>query len=325
MKINFATNNIYQSKNKNNISFGGARSDKIKHALTDDDDFILKQYYNDIKDIKPLSRKEERRLGEQIMQGGEKAEEAKQILITSALPSIVYYALQLKRYGFPLADTIQEANLSVLTLMNEVPYDGRKPFLNYIFDTVYRRTHKAIAEKSRTITLPLYIFDNVQIIKDTEAKLGKRLQRIPTDAEIARQTESRESYIKTLKKVGQPIEKLNKKNIRQLNEINKILNRKYEDEIVRKIDRKQLRKDLYLSFFKAKLTPLEKLAIISRFNLDGGAENNTLAKIGQKYNITRERVRQLIENGLFKLSNFQGKRSNNIKLKEYLEYQDLSS
>ena len=56
MKINFATNNIYQSKNKNNISFGGAKSDKIKHALTDDDDFILKQYYNDIKDIKPLSR-----------------------------------------------------------------------------------------------------------------------------------------------------------------------------------------------------------------------------------------------------------------------------
>ena len=325
MKINSVNSvRINSAKSKNNVSFHGAMSDKVRHALTDEDDFVLKQYYEDIKNIKPLSRKEEKRLAKQIQQGGQKAEEAKQALIISALPTIVYYALTLKNYGVPLADVIQEANLAVIRLVNETNYDGKKPFRNFLYDTIYRRTHKAITESSRVIKLPLYIHDNVEMVKDAEAKLEGCLSRTPSVTEVAKKTGLNRNVVRELKMFGQPVEPLSKKNIEKANLLAQRRNARYEDEISRKIDNQQLKRCLLAGISNPNITPAEKSMLILRFCNCDSDNNRTLKSIAEKCNITKERVRQLLAKGIAKLRRMQNIRSNKFNLKEFNEYEDLS-
>ncbi|MBQ7449889.1 hypothetical protein IJS77_00605, partial [bacterium] len=98
---------------------------RVKSILTRDGNFLLQRYYNEIKDIKPLSRKEEKLISQQIMAGGEDAQKAKQRLIESVLPTVVYLSAPFTKSGMNLEDIIQEGNLAVMKLINEVPYDGR--------------------------------------------------------------------------------------------------------------------------------------------------------------------------------------------------------
>ena len=315
-------NRDYNSRK--NVAFNGAMSERIRHALTDDNDFILKQYYDEIKNIKPVSRKEEILLASQIMQGGEKAEEAKQKLIISALPSIVYFAITLKSPDMSLADIIQEASYAVVRLFNETPYDGRKPLRNFIYDTIYRRTHKAITEKSRLIKLPMFIFDNVQIVKEAQERLEKRLSRTPSDKEISQETGFGIDRIKFLKRVGLPTEPFNKKNRQKAHVAANIFNTKYEDAIGKQIDIEQLRNYLKASLTYHKLTPLQREILAMRFPLDGVTEEKTFSAIGKKYNVTKQSVRIVLSKGIRKICRFQTvKSSDKIKLNEFLEYSGL--
>ena len=261
----------------------------------------ISQYLSDISRIPLLTAKEERDLAETLFHSTDEEEKtaARNKLIESNLRLVVSVA---KRYAgglLPLLDLIQEGNIGLMTAAERFDYRKKVKFSTYATWWIRQSIMRAIADKARLIRLPVHMVEKLHKASCTSQRLRKELGRDPSYQEIAEQmgiSADRLQYLFSIAQEGASLDAtVNEEDGSTLGDLIPDENSENPAAIAEFDD---MRNEVN-SAIEASLTSREADFIRLRFGFYGDV--HTLEEIAKKYNLSRERVRQIEKIALRKL------------------------
>ena len=243
----------------------------------------------------------------------EAGERARQQLITSNLRLVVSIAKRFARPTMPLADAIQSGNIGLMRAVERFDHSRGFKFSTYATWWIRQAISRAVAEESRNIRLPAHTVEHIHRIQRAQRDLMQALQREPTTEEIADRLGESPDRIADLLYLASDTTSLDQPS-REDSDMT------YADRIASpndvdpsdSIERDQLREAVREVL--EDLPERDQEVMRMRFGIDG-SEGATLEEVGNAFNITRERVRQIEVRTLSRLRNLARSRS----LRDYVE------
>lgn len=274
-------------------------------------DDAVRLYLREIGKIPLLTPEEEVELARKVKE--EKDQAAKERLINANLRLVVSIAKKYIGRGLSFLDLIQEGNLGLMRAVEKFDYKKGYKFSTYATWWIRQAITRAIADQARTIRIPVHMIETINKLVKHSRQLLQELGRDPTIEEIAERMGVTPDKIEEILKTAQepvsletPIGEEEDSRLGDLIEDTSAI--APADTASQHLLSEEI-KDLLEG-----LSPREKDILILRFGL-GGERPHTLEEVGKKFNVTRERIRQIEAKAIRKLKH----PSRAKKLKEYLE------
>jgi RNA polymerase primary sigma factor len=261
-----------------------------------DGDTAIKLYLREIGQVKLLTPQEEIELAARIKKGDKKAREQ---MIKANLRLVVKIARDYEGIGLPLLDLISEGNIGLMKAVERFdPAKGGK-LSTYGSWWIKQSIKRALANQSKTIRLPVHLVDKISKMRRTALKLQEILGREPSDEELAEElgiSATRVGQMRTAAirpaSLDAPIGDEDSNNFAE------VVQDENADTPYEQLEEKTIIK--MLQEMVTTLDPRESTILRARFGLDGGSQR-TLEEVGEKFGVTRERVRQIQNIALKKL------------------------
>lgn len=252
----------------------------------------------------------ERRRLRRAVEAGEKA---RQQLITANLRLVVSIAKRFVRPTMPLADAIQSGNIGLMRAVERFDHARGFKFSTYATWWIRQAISRAVAEESRNIRLPAHTIEHIHRIQRAQNELMQSLQREPTTEEIADRLGDPTERVAELIHLASDTTSLDQpsRDDSDLTYADRIPSATAVDPSD-SIERDQLREAV--RHVLQDLPEREQEVMRMRFGIDG-SDGATLEEVGNAFNITRERVRQIEVRTLSRLRNLARSRS----LRDYVE------
>ncbi|MGN1410146.1 MAG: RNA polymerase sigma factor RpoD [Eubacteriales bacterium] len=270
----------------------------------------VRMYLKEIGQIPLLDSETEMELAKKMYEGDE---EAKNRLVESNLRLVVSIAKRYMGKGMVLLDLIQEGNLGLMKAVEKFDYTKGYKFSTYATWWIRQAISRAIADQSRTIRIPVHMVETIHKVSRSQRQLLQEYGREATSEEIAADIGMNVDKVREIMKISQdpvsletPIGEADDSHLSDF--IPDDDNPTPAEEASYHLLKEQLSEVLHT------LTPREEMVLKLRFGLVDG-RTRTLEEVGQEFNITRERIRQIEAKALRKLRH----PSRSKMLKDYLE------
>jgi len=269
---------------------------KISKQITNRESQSLDKYLQEIGKVDLLTPDEEVILAQKIREGDQRSLER---LTKANLRFVVSVAKQYQNQGLSLGDLINEGNLGLIKAAQRFDETRGFKFISYAVWWIRQSILQALAEQSRIVRLPLNRVGSLNKISKTYSELEQKFEREPSPEELAEVLEiTANEVVDTMKISGRHVSVDAPFVQGEENSLLDVLENDMEEKPDQELMNDSLRREVLRALDT--LTPREKEVIMFYFGLNG-TQAMTLEEIGEQFNLTRERVRQIKEKAIRRL------------------------
>jgi len=269
---------------------------KISKQITNRESQSLDKYLQEIGKVDLLTPDEEVELAKRIREGDQMALER---LTKANLRFVVSVAKQYQNQGLSLGDLINEGNLGLIKAAQRFDETRGFKFISYAVWWIRQSILQALAEQSRIVRLPLNRVGSLNKISKTFSELEQKYEREPSPDELADVLEVTSSEVVDTMKISGRHVSMDAPFVQgEENSLLDVLENDTEETPDQELMNDSLRREVQRAL--STLTQRESDVITLYFGLNG-EHSMTLEEIGEKFNLTRERVRQIKEKAIRRL------------------------
>ena len=275
---------------------GQAEQAEVAHEAAEISTDTLQLFLKDIGRVPLLTAAQEVELAKRIERGDHTA---KQAMVEANLRLVVSIAKRYRNQGLPFLDLIQEGTIGLVRAAEKFDYRKGFKFSTYATWWIRQAVARALADKARTIRMPVHVVEKLNKIVRTERALRAKVGREPSSEEIAKELELHTAEVEQIRRSAQtPISLEKPVGDDDESEFGHFLSDStalLPDELAEETMRNESLRAILQT-----LSHRERRVLELRYGLDG-EQPRTLDEVGRTFNVTRERIRQIENQSLKKL------------------------